>query len=543
MPAPQEPTSGSQPVVNAGDNEPPHERIPLSPQGQGQHMLSFDELSLLAEDEEQEQGTSFDTDADEDVTGLEFIRRVSRQFSFIFIPLLFALVTFLLALLFLLGLKIHSAYLPTVGLLSIGLIALAMGVLQGMMLYYSGSNNGLWFLSLLAGFILFPPVLFFALLGPGPSLFILIVMIIACGSVAKFSAHPVQEGHVGLVYSFGKYRRTISPGLNFLPPWEKLTHMLDTRETQWQCPAQTVPMSPQKDLSLAATIAYQIIPEDAHLTVLNVNGWEKQLKVRFRATLQTIALDFKQEDFFAWQQGPASRSGTSAQSAPPGQAGDPTRDDPPAWNRINTRLFQLMRDQVAPWGVQINWVRIHDVLPLPHVNHVEVAQVNMNAPTRPAAASPSRPVAGVPLASPPSKAKPFAARNAAASARPVTPSPTPAPAPAPANATNKSQDEGLIKLYEAVRSGAIKDPETIRSIAVSFDKVAHDPATNHSFPFEAARAARNLYDRAKYYEDLISASAEYGYNNQDRYEDADFEDDSSETEPNWMHRPPGDDNL
>ena len=401
MPEPLEPTSGSQPVVNAGDNEPPYERILTSSQGQGQHLLSFDELSLRAEDEEQEQGASFDTDADEDVTGLEFIRRVSRQFSFIFIPLLFALVTFLLALVFLLGLKIHSAYLPTVGLLSIGLIALAMAVLQGMMLYYSGSNNGLWFLSLLAGFILFPPVLFFALLGPGPSLFILIVMIIVCGSIAKFSAHSMEEGHVGLVYSFGKYRRTIPPGLNFLPPWEKLTHTLDTRETQWQCPAQTVPMSPQKDLSLAATIAYQIIPEDAHLAVLNVKGWEDQLKARFRATLQTIVLEFKQEDFFAWQQSPASRSGTSAQlaqSAPSIQTGDPARDDPPAWNRINTRLFQLMRDQVAPWGVQINWVRIHDVLPLPHVDHIAAARVNMNAPSRPAAASASRPGASVPPA-------------------------------------------------------------------------------------------------------------------------------------------------
>jgi regulator of protease activity HflC (stomatin/prohibitin superfamily) len=524
--------------------------VPSSSQGKGQQVLSFDELALLAENEEHAQGASFGADADEDVTRLEIMRRVGRQFSFILIPFLFALVIFLLALVFLLGLKIHSAYLPAAGLLSIGLIALAMAVLQSMMLYYSGSNNGLWFLSLLAGFILFPPVLFFALLGPGASLFTLIAMLIVCAGITKFSAHPVQEGHVGLVYSFGKYRRTVSPGLNFLPPWEQLAHVLDTRETQWICPQQTVPMSPQKDLSLAATIAYQIIPEDAHLAVLQVNDWENQLRERFRAILQTIALDFKPEDFFAWQQGSASRPGPNAQSAQPAQPGGPAKNDPPAWNRVNTRLFQLMRDQVASWGVQINWVRIHDVLPLPHVDHPEAVRVNANGPMRPGAAGASRPGAGVPPTAPSSKGQPFAPRNAASAAKPpsaAAPPPSPAPAPpaaaASANAANKSKDDVLIKAYEAVRSGSITDPETIRRIAMHFDAVARDPVANHSFPFEAARAARNLYDRAKYYEDLISASAEYGYNENDNYNDANFEDYSGETEPNWIHRPPTDDNL
>jgi hypothetical protein len=181
---------------------------------------------------------------------------------------------------------------------------------------------------------------------------------------------------------------------------------------------------------------------------------------------------------------------------------------------------------------------------VPHVDRPEAARVNANTPIRPAAASASRP--GVPPAAASSKAQPSAQHKAAVSARPVTPPSTPAPAPAAAaaaNAANKSKDEVLIKAYEAVRSGSITDPETIRRIAVRFENVARDPAANHSFPFEAARAARNLYDRAKYYEDLVSASAEYGYNDQDHYEDAAFEDYSGETEPNWIHRPPSDNNL
>src|SRR5579883_438385 len=88
---------------------------------------------------------------------MEALRLLARQFSFILIPLLFAIVTFLLTLLFF-AIRHNS---PPAELLAMGLITLAVAILQGMMLYYSGSNSGLWFICLLVGFVLFPPIPFF----------------------------------------------------------------------------------------------------------------------------------------------------------------------------------------------------------------------------------------------------------------------------------------------------------------------------------------------------------------------------------------------
>jgi tetratricopeptide (TPR) repeat protein len=55
--------------------------------------------------------------------------------------------------------------------------------------------------------------------------------------------------------------------------------------------------------------------------------------------------------------------------------------------------------------------------------------------------------------------------------------------------------------YEAVRAGRVKDPKTIRDIAYHFAVLANDP----NIDFDAERAANNLYERAKMYEERVKA--------------------------------------
>ena len=56
--------------------------------------------------------------------------------------------------------------------------------------------------------------------------------------------------------------------------------------------------------------------------------------------------------------------------------------------------------------------------------------------------------------------------------------------------------------YEAVREGHVKDPKTIRDIANHFAALANDP----NIDFDAERAAKNLYERAKMYEEKARTS-------------------------------------
>ncbi len=528
MPEPQDPPSG-QSMRMAGN----------APSVQGAQEL---DPAVLAAFFDAEADADVDGDADADMNG-GILSRLARQSSFILIPFLFAVVTFLLAFLFLTLRSQGFHSLPTTELVAIGLIVLAMAVLQGMMLYYAGSNSGLWFFSILVGFVLFPPVLFFALAGAAASLITLGIMLVICIAVAWICSAFVQAGHVGIVYSFGNYRRTLPPGPHFLPPWERIARSLDTRESQWTCPQQLVHMSPDEDLSLAGTIAYEVIPEEAHLAVQYVDNWEQRLKERFCAILQNIATAFKPEDFYPWQPGAVNRSDPNS--------GNDTKEKTPSWNQMNARLLQVMREQAAPWGVQVNWATIHDVTPLPHVDHVEaggtrtgtarMAGNSGTASTTANSAPSSRP--GTARAAPTSSQRQSSAPPVDAGARMAQPPPVAPAAQTQAPADTNKKVDAIIKTYDAVRTGVITDPETIRRLAKRFDAIAQDSALSQNFPFDAARAASNLYARAKYYEDQISASAEFTYN--DEYDDdVDIvEDLSGETQLDWRHQPPPDDDL
>lgn len=527
MPESQEPAS-SQSMSRAG-NAPPAQGQ-TQQQKQGAQEL---DPAVLAAFFETDADADVDGDADADMSSTGTLSLLTRQFSFVLIPFLFAIVTFLLAFLFLSGHSPGPHSLPTTELWAIGLIALAMAVLQGMMLYYSGSNSGLWFFSLLVGFVLFPPVLFFALDGAAASLITLGIMIVVCIAIAWICSEFVQSGHVGIVYAFGKYQRTLPPGLHFLPPWERITRSLDTRESQWACPQQLVHMSPNEDLSLAGTIAYEVIPEEAHLAVQYVDNWEQRLKERFCAILQNIATEFKPEDFYPWQSGAASRLGPNA--------GNDANEKTSSWSQMNARLLQVMREQAAPWGVQINWTTIHDVTPLPHIDHAGAMRAGTGTAAANSAPS-SRP--GTTRAVPaPSQRQSNAPSTDARAAMPPQMAPaTPVAQTQPGTDTNK-RTEAIIKTYDAVRNGTITDPETIRRLAKRFDAIAQNPVERQNFPFDAARAASNLYARAQYHEDQISASAEFAYN--DEYDDdADMAEDlSEETQLDWRHQPPPDDDL
>ncbi len=540
----------------------PRKPRPTSPP-QGQAQTQEIDPAILEAFLEAANDPAPDEEAGVATSRMEALRLLARQFSFILIPLLFAIVTFLLTLLFF---AIHRNS-PPVELLAMGLITLAVAILQGMMLYYSGSNSGLRFICLLVGFVLFPPIPFFVPGGALASLITLVVMALVCGSIVWFCKALVPDGSVGIVYSFGKYQRTLEPGANFLPPWERMKHVVDTRETQWTCPVQTIHMSPTADLSLAATISYQVIPEEAHLAVLQVNKWEQQLHDRFRADLQAVATEFRPEDFYPWQQ----KSAASARSQPGDEGGNgAAKGKAPVWSRMNTRLFQLIRDQVAPWGVEINWVSIHDVTPLPRGDIQTAAKGTAGtAPTNPSPSSrpgPSQAAASIPSRQNSAPTKPPAQPTAKA-----TPPPT-APAEPAVVATNNKKFDTLINLYNEVRVGHITDPETIRRIASRFDDIAQNPAESQAFPFNAAQAARTLSARAQHYEEQISASAEFSpfnagrndaydeddtastyvpddaYDPYDPYDDEDEDDDiigdlSGQTAPDTLHQPPPDDDL
>ncbi|HEX4715244.1 MAG TPA: SPFH domain-containing protein [Ktedonobacteraceae bacterium] len=416
----------------------------------------------------------------------ETLGTFARQFSPVLIPLPFALLVFLFTLpATLQGPPAHPS------LLVMGILLLALMILQGTLLYFAGSNDTLWLLYIALGYALFIIGGVFGVLGPMAALITLGVLVLLGLILAQRSIHPTKEGHVDLVESFGKYTHTLYPGLNLLMPWEKVVRRLNNQETTWTCPQQRVPTSREQDVQLTATISYQLLPEDAHLAALTVKNWEGSLQTLFVGTVQSLVNELTAADFVAWTQSIYTRASSDANSFNPTAA---TR-----WDRINTTLSRRMQDQVAAWGVQVNWVRIQDITLLPHTHGGPAAftgnetggttQMMQPEPASTQAAPASRPPVKAELAQ-------------------STPPTTERAANAPTNAAGTlPKIETLRDMYNVVRQGVITDPAVILDIAQRFESLANDPVASKTIDFDAARAATTLRQRAQKLQELAQARA------------------------------------
>jgi SPFH domain / Band 7 family len=439
------------------------------------------------------------------------LQRFARQFSPVLVPILYAIITFVFVVPLILR---DKTYLTFTAIIPFTLLLIVLAAVQGTLMYYAGSNEGLWSLCIILGFCLFLLVGAFAVFGFLPSLILLVVLLVTGLILARRCVRTTPEGYADIVQSFGRYSRTLVPGLNILLPWEKVSHRLSILELPWSSPMQRVPISQSQDVQFIASIAYQLLPEDAHIVALNLSNWEESVQQRFLTIVQGVMNELSAEDFIAWQQSNRARKVPEIQPADAATM---------RWERINAMILQRVQESVAEWGVQINWVGIRDLSLVPHI--MPVVEVETAPGPRHANAPVSR---GAPSLS-----------AQAAQQKLFTPSPTPAPAqqpqPVPATATSTSaapaaiQVDVLTEAYDAVRSSRITDPETIRSIARRFEAVASNPEETQKFGYDAARAAQNLYRRAQLIEEQQRVIEPINY-------DAD-------TQPDWPIRRPANNNL
>jgi len=510
------------------EGPPNEEMLPLSYEQDEAEEVNSDRLVVSAGED---RGTGNSQDAG---SRFEKLKKFGQQFSHIITPLLFGGITFL----FLLPLmRSGQFYLQADRLWPIGLVIIAAMILQGMMLYYAGTNNVYWTLNIVGGFFLFLLVGCFTLFGPIPTLILLIVLLIASIIAARFATHPVVEGSVDIVYSFGKYSRTLFPGLNFMLPWEKVSAQLQTKERTWTCPEQTAPISPDEDVHLKAMISYQLMPEDAHLAVLQVENWEVSLQELFKTILQSTVAHLTPDDFFAW----SDRLRLRQSSAGGLMLNNPDNEDAAHWGHINLLLTQQMQDHVAPWGVQMNWVYIRDITLTPRA----FAPVDTDANIlMGAAAATTPPVQGQAQPSPwniPSSTAGRATVPPVMGNRvpPVVNKPAAEPRPAAAARTKPPSEEVLKNAYKQIQKGSITSPEAIRSIAAGFQAIADDPEASKNASFDAARAAQTLFERAKLFEAQASAASPVTPSvsaSKARREDV-------PTQSGWAYRTPSDDNM
>ncbi|HEY0753568.1 MAG TPA: SPFH domain-containing protein [Ktedonobacteraceae bacterium] len=413
--------------------------------------------------------------------------RQSIPFS---VPLLSGLLVFVATL------PVTLQALPTrpLSVLLMAIMLLVLMVIEGTLLYFAGSNDTLMALYVVGGSVLFIVAGVYIAFSFVAALLVFGGLLIIGLLLAKRSVHNTNLGHVDIVTSFGKYSQTLEPGLNLLLPWEHVVYSLNIQEDTWTTPRMEIPTSREQKVELAATISYQLMPEDAYLAATSVKDWEGSLKNLFRGTVQSVVNELTLADFVTWTQSIYTRSVNSdANSFNPASA---TR-----WDRINNTLARRMQDEVAAWGVQINWVRIEDLTPLPSVSGGNIPRLNGGNTTHimkheevlaatPGAVQQLSKTETLPMPVEAASPKP------APAALPTTPKAQPAGKP--------PRVETLIDTYSAVREGKISDPALILALAEHFDTLANDRVANKTIDFDAGRAAATLRLRAQRLQEIAS---------------------------------------
>jgi regulator of protease activity HflC (stomatin/prohibitin superfamily) len=449
------------------------------------------------EDEEYEEILSPPPDSDH--SRFEAFQQFGEHLFPLFIPLLFAGLTFL----FILPLALRNqSYIHAAYLWPVSLVIVALAIVQGTVLFYADTNDVFWSLAIGGGFCLFVLLGTFTIFGPTAAIILLLIFVVLSVVVIRLYSHHVHDEHADIVFAFGKYARTLNPGFHFRLPWETIIGSAQTRVVIWTCPEQRVPMSRDEDVHLKATVSYQLLPEDAYLVAPQIDTWEENLHNLICNELQLIAGALTPDDFLIWPQG-----SQSFQHANTNQNSQDV-DEMLRWEHINHLLLEKLLNKAALWGVQINWVQIRDITLTPRVvytarrsamenttafttaggatqyaseqqsqsAHAEYAPIDLDNDT-------TERIEHSSMMSPPDSS-PFSQGNTAAPVRP----------------TKIPREEVLIQAYRQVQTGKITSPTAIRSIAANFEAVAADPALNSNVSFNAVLAAQTLYERADMYE-------------------------------------------
>lgn len=408
----------------------------------------------------------------------EAAQRIGRQFLPALIPLLLASLTFI----FIVPLSLHKqAFVHGDQLWPIALVILAVAALQGTILFYTDTNEGLWALAVSGGFALFVVIAAFALGGPAVAIILLLLFIILAIAAIRLYMHKVPDGYVDVTYAFKKPNRALLPGINFLLPWESVSaeHHISTREEVWTCPEQVVQVSRDEEVHLKATISYQLSADDALLVASQYDTWQQNLYNLVDLALQTTVIHLTPDDVLIWPQGSRSFQGL------------PQQDEVTRLERLNTGLYHQLRDKAANWGVEVNWAQVRDISLVPRAVSSVGRDTTMKAPLRPQSSAAPAAAGRFEVDENATEKIPDPSVPAAPSEQLVVES-----ASTPVTPTKIRSEKQLILAYEQIRAEKITNSVTIRQIAAQFEAIASTPELNKTMSFDAAQAARILYDRA-----------------------------------------------